>query len=188
MLTQLSTQRAAEARDLIALLGECHERIRHFVALAEQAGLRDDAPPEQIVQACLDVERYFTEALPLHVADEEESIEPRLRGRSKAVDAALDATLSQHRQHDWLLQALLEATRALRVHPTDERARDVVASTARRLAAQFEEHLGLEEGVLFPAIRQLSPEAQSSIVAELRARRRAGRRDSAPATLREGRR
>jgi hypothetical protein len=32
-------------QDLVDLLGECHQRIRRFVALARQAASRRDAPP-----------------------------------------------------------------------------------------------------------------------------------------------
>lgn len=78
MLTHLSKHRATGPEDLVDLLGECHERIRRFVAMARQAGSRQGVPADQIAQACIHVERYFTQALPLHVADEEQSIEPRL--------------------------------------------------------------------------------------------------------------
>src|SRR5690606_15926791 len=80
MLIELSTHRRDTPRDLVDLLGECHARIRRFVELAHEAAIRMDAPVEQVIQACADVERYFVEALPLHVADEEESIAPRLKG------------------------------------------------------------------------------------------------------------
>lgn len=172
MLTQLSKQRATGTEDLVDLLGECHERIRRFVALARQAGERQDATADQISQACVDVERYFTQALPLHVADEEQSIEPRLCGLSPAVDEALDVAKRQHRRHEPLLKVLLRSTRVLRDNPHDRTARDDVATTARALEAEFEEHLRLEESTIFPAIRELlSHETQTSIVDELRKRR-----------------
>jgi hemerythrin-like domain-containing protein len=181
MLTQLSTHRATGAEGLVDLLGECHQRIRRFVALARQAGSRQDVPPDQIAQACIDVERYFTQALPLHVADEEESIEPRLRGLSPTVDEALDATTRQHQQHEPKLNALLRATSVLRNSPHDETARREVATTALALETQFEEHLRLEESVVFPAIRELlSREIQTSIIDELRRRRHNSRPQPGP--------
>lgn len=179
MLTQLARHRASGLQDLVDLLGECHERIRRFVALARQAGSRHDVPADQIAQACIDVERYFTQALPLHVADEEESIDPRLRGLSPAVDQALDAVAQQHRQHEPELKALLRATSVLRSNPNDGAARGDVASTALALETQFDEHLRLEERVIFPAIREfLSHETQASIIDELRKRRH-----SSPVTI-----
>ncbi|MCP5066854.1 MAG: hemerythrin domain-containing protein [bacterium] len=173
MLTNLSPRRKAEPPGLVELLGECHERIRRFVALARQAGLRQDVPADQIAQACIDVERYFTQALPLHVADEEESIEPRLRGLSPAVDRALDAATQQHRQHEPELKALLRVTSVLRNNPNSRTAQYEVSTTALALESQFEEHLRLEEGVIFPAILEhLSAETQRTIIEELRERRR----------------
>lgn len=189
MLTQLSTHRAAGPQDLVDLLGECHQRIRRFVALARQAGSRQDVSPDQIAQACLDVERYFTQALPLHVADEEQSIEPRLRGLSLAVDKALDVASQQHRQHEPELKALLRATSVLRSNPKDGTARDEVATVTVKLETQFEEHLRLEEGAIFPAIRELlSHETQASIIGELRRRRQGGSTQPSPTptTTREG--
>src|SRR5690606_33889983 len=80
MLTSLSTRPKTAAQDLVDLLDECHQRIRRFLALAGEAAAHRGAPSSETAQACADVERYFKEALPLHVADEEESITPRLRG------------------------------------------------------------------------------------------------------------
>jgi len=173
MLTNLSTRREAEAPGLVELLGECHERIRRFVALARQAASREDAPVDQVVQACADVERYFTEALPLHVADEEESVEPRLRGLSRSVDDALDKMAHQHQQHLPKLESLLRATARVRLEPHDETARGELATAAVILETAFEEHLALEESAIFPAIRELlSSQIQDLIIDELRGRRR----------------
>jgi len=144
-----------------------------FAALARQAASRKDAPVEQVVQACADVERYFVEALPLHVADEEESIEPRLRRLSKPVDDALDAMARQHQQHVPRLEALIRATAAVRCEPRDDMARCELEATALMLETEFEAHLALEESVIFPAIREhLSAELQRTIIHELRERRR----------------
>lgn len=177
MLIQLSTRQIATgSRDLVDLLGECHQRIRHFVALAREAALRGDAPSDQIAQACVDVERYFVEALPLHVADEEESIQPRLRGLSSAVDQALDAMERQHQQHAAKLEALLRASARVRGEPNSTRARSELATAAIALERDFETHLVLEETGIFPAIREfLSQETQSAIIDELRQRRRHNR-------------
>lgn len=172
MRTLLTKRRATDAQDLVDLLGECHERIRRFVALAREAAARRDVAADQISQACQDVERYFTQALPLHVADEEQSLEPRLRRLSPTLDAALDDVTRQHHEHEPALSRLLRATRVLRDHPHDGEARHELAVAALAIEALFEEHLRLEERVVFPAIRELlSPETQRAIVDELRARR-----------------
>lgn len=158
--------------DLVDLLLECHQRIRSFISLARSAGGRVDAQPEQIAEACSQVERYFTEALPLHVADEEESILPRLRGRSPDIDRALASMHAQHSQHEPKLRVLLSAVSAVRKAPEDAGLRTSLAAAAVDLEQEFAEHLELEESSIFPAVRGLLPEAvQTQIMGELRARR-----------------
>lgn len=139
MLTQLSTRRVTGSQDLVNLLGECHQRIRRFVALARQAASRRDAPSDQIAQACAAVERYFVEALPLHVADEEESLEPRLRGLSQSVDQALATMAHQHQQHVSKIAALLMAIGKVRSQPHVEVARGELAAAAIALETELEE-------------------------------------------------
>jgi len=175
MLIELSTHRRDEPRDLVDLLAECHARIRRFLELAHEAAIRIDAPADQVSQACADVERYFIEALPLHVADEEESIAPRLKALSSEVDRALDMMTQQHEQHSPTLVELLRASATVRAQPNHQGARDHLAKVAQALKVEFEEHLTLEETVIFPAIRGLLlPEIQALIVSELRNRRQAG--------------
>lgn len=172
MLIGISTRRADDSADLVNLLEDCHRRIRHFVVLAREAALRTDAPLDQVRQACADVERYFSEALPLHVADEEESIAPRLRGLSIEVDRALEVMESQHQQHCPILADLLRTSAIVRSTPSSEISRSDLAKVASRLKLEFEEHLALEENVIFPAIRGLlSTETQTRIIGELRNRR-----------------
>lgn len=184
MLMQLSMRSATASQDLVDLLGECHQRIRRFVALAREAASRRDAPPDQVAQACAAVERYFVEALPLHVADEEESLEPRLRGLSPSVDQALATVAHQHQQHVSKIAALLAAIGKVRSQPYDEWARGELTTAAIALETELEEHLRLEESAIFPAIRELlSREIQTSIIDELRKRRQSGWSQTGPAPL-----
>lgn len=173
MLVNLSTHRSAPPEDLVDLLEACHQRIRRFIALAHRAAVHQDAPHPHVIEACIDVERYFSEALPLHVADEEESIEPRLRGLSPQVDQALDTMAHQHEDHARKLTALLRATAGVRENPGDQDARAQLAAAAEDLERDFLEHLEQEERVILPAIRHhLTPETQTQIIKELRHRRR----------------
>src|SRR5690606_18929577 len=72
--------RKSRSERLTEMLADCHARIRSFIALAIAAG-EQQAPPEEVAAACARVERYFVQAFPLHVRDEEDSVLPRLRGR-----------------------------------------------------------------------------------------------------------
>src|SRR5690606_21064266 len=115
----------------------CHERIRRFVAMAFATATREEAPASDIAEACARVRRYFTEALPLHVADEELSVLPRLRGTSAEVDAALATMQEQHARHQPLLGRLLELTEAVGQEPSDARRKEQLACVALELEQQF---------------------------------------------------
>jgi iron-sulfur cluster repair protein YtfE (RIC family) len=167
-------RQAQEPGDLVDLFLACHQRIRRFIRLAEHVAVRDDLPAAEVTDGCLRVERYFVEALPLHVEDEEASVVPRLRGQQREVDDALRAMEDEHREHQPLLASLLEASRAVREAPLDHARRAPLASIAARLTGDFERHLVLEETIIFPAVRALSAAARAEILAELRARREAG--------------
>lgn len=172
-MTLSLTKRAKVATsDLVDALAECHERIRRFVALGHEIAARTDATADLIVEACDDVERYFRVALPLHIADEEESILPRLRGRLREVDDALSRMAADHRDHKTALAALFEALTAVRNAPSDLALRATLGEAARVVDVEFREHLALEERVIFPAIRELLSGAErAAIQAEARARR-----------------
>lgn len=177
MLHTIGTKRSGGpgSGDLVDMLLECHVRIRTFAGLAVAVAERTDTPPLEVSAACLRVERYFAEALPLHVRDEEESVLPRLRGRSPTVDAALESMHDQHELHVDLVARVLAASAALRSSPRDPAARASLLGVARPLRAVLEPHLVAEEEIIFPALRSLVPAPdQAAIVRELRARRSTG--------------
>lgn len=171
MLHTLGRRRPVEG--LTTMLLECHGRIREFLALAVRAGAHQDTPASDVAVACQRVERYFEEALPLHVRDEEESLLPRLRGRSPAIDAALARMHGEHAAHGPLVDTLVARSQALRSAPGEAEARSALVLAARALEAAFEPHLREEEAVVFPAIDvHLSIEERDAVVRELRDRRR----------------
>jgi hemerythrin-like domain-containing protein len=172
VLLDISKPRGGADDDLAGLLLACHQRIRRFIGLAHAAATRADVPAAEVADACVQVARYFTEALPLHVADEEDSILPRLRGRSPELDRALDAMADQHTEHEPGISALLEALGAVARDPGGADVKAALAEVARRLEAEFAEHLSLEESVIIPAVRELPADLQATIIGELRRRRR----------------
>ena len=171
MLTQIGQPK--EPPDVVDLLMECHERIRHFIALAIRLANAENPSPDQIQDAAARVIRYFADALPLHVADEEESILPRLSGRAPDLDRALASVHREHSEHQTLLEALLRTCRDLEDAPEKlPELRHSLETTASTLQRDFLQHLDAEEKVVLPAIRQfLTLEEQTAILAELRARR-----------------
>lgn len=173
MLVTIGTR--AKPDGLVGLLLECHHRIRTFSQMAVELGRRGDLTENDVLEAAQRCERYFSEALPLHVEDEEQSVLPRLLGQKDDVDAALATMQAQHADHVPQLAALLEALGALRAQPNAGRLRERLRAVAEPLALDFEQHLAREESVIFPAVRVvLSDATQLIAMEELRARRRRG--------------
>lgn len=160
--------------DVVDLFLECHERIRTFIGLAARLAKTEGVSPDEVREAAARVARYFSDALPLHVADEEESILPRLAGRSPALDRALDRMNRQHREHEQPLRVLLEACNTLKSSPELlDRVREKLAEAAAGLETDYAAHLQEEERIILPAIRTfLTPAEKAEIESELRARRR----------------
>jgi iron-sulfur cluster repair protein YtfE (RIC family) len=162
-----------EPSDIVDLLLECHERIRSFVGIAHRLAEAGDALPEDVRDAAKRVTRYFTESLPLHVADEEESVLPRLSGKDPGVDHALEAMHQEHAEHEPHVQSLLDICRVLQASPELRSGlRAALMKTATALQVELLTHLDKEEQVILPAIRTfLAPEERKAMLHELRARR-----------------
>ena len=162
-----------EPSDIVDLLLECHERIRTFVGLAGRLANTKQPSVDEVRDAATRVARYFSEALPLHVADEEQSILPRLSGRDSELDEALNSMREQHRQHEEPLRVLLQTCEKLKSSPEAlSTLRETLAGAASTLEKEFLIHLSEEEQIILPALRRcLTPEERAAIVSELRARR-----------------
>jgi len=176
MLPTIGTKPRETSDDPVALLTECHERIRRFTRLAVRLADPAIASPDEIREAAQGVHRYFSVALPLHVADEDVSIGPRLLAGGKQPRAVREAVANMTAQHvtiDELLARALPLWAALA--GTDEaqaeKARAALEELAPRLAVLFDLHLVHEEDTLFPAIGALPAEDRAAIVREMRARR-----------------
>jgi hypothetical protein len=174
MLTRV--RRAPVAGDAVDLLLECHVRIRAFLALARRLGEAREETPGALADAALQVQRYFTQALPLHARDEEDSVAVRLRGREPALDRALEDMIREHHAHERPLAELVEACVAIAVDPGRHAGlAGVVLGAVAGLERHFQAHLAREEEVVFPALRRLlDGAADAAVVEEIRARRRPG--------------
>lgn len=174
MLTPLhpTAPRRAEA-DLVDLLLACHRRIRAFLVTAHHLADAEAVTDSEAREAAQAIARYFAEALPLHVRDEDESIVPRLRGRSAAVDTAIREMSAEHRAHEAPVAHLVTLCRRIAEAPADRPTlRAELAACVAELEGAFAEHLSREESVIFPAIHKfMDATRQAAIVTELRARR-----------------
>ena len=157
----------------VELLLACHARIRSFTELAARLASAEPAPEAEIAEAARRVHRYHAVALPLHQADEEQSIAPRLQ--RVAGPQVLEALVAMQRQHvalDAVLAGLLPRWERLAAEPglrgelSAGLARDVA-----RMQALWAEHLGAEEAIIFPALRGLDGLAE--VAREMRGRRSA---------------
>jgi len=150
---------------------DCHVRIRHFSALAARLGEADPAPEPEVAEAARAVVDYFERALPLHAADEDESLAPRL-GPAQA--SALAEMTAQHREIDRLLQQLIPLWRRVAAQPEDRSAaRPRLGDGAARLIEIFDAHLAREEAHIFPAVEALPADVQKQILDEMTGRRSA---------------
>ena len=158
--------------DAVDLLLECHARIRSFTTLAKTIGETPELGGEEVSDACKRVARYFGEAFPLHMRDEDESLLPRLRGVDRKLDAALDEMADEHGTHGLALASLLSVLKEVQDDPADATHRVRLLTAALLLEKLFAKHLAREEQVIFPAVRTLlDVKAREAMLQEIRSRR-----------------
>lgn len=148
---------------------DCHERIRRFCALAVR--LAAGGSPDDTRQAATELRRYFGIALPLHVADEEESLRPRLeRADGDKMNDALDTMAREHVEVEEALIELMPRWQEILDVATPE-ACALTKDAAAWLSEHMRGHLEREETLIFPALDRLPVAQQAAIVAEMKARR-----------------
>jgi len=155
------------------LLVGCHDRIRHFTSVVRKLAHAEGSPETEISAAAESAYRYFTISLPLHEADEEQSVRPRLLEKgSGEVRAAVEAMTHQHQAIDDLLERMLPLLTLLSNHPAKlPEAHAELCGLSKALDEVFAGHLELEEKVLFPAI---PAESQNEMLREMKQRRKQG--------------
>lgn len=179
MLNQISPLRSSRAtpEDAVDLLIGCHQRIRHFTATAVKLAHAQGATSDEITTVADAVHRYYSVSLPLHEADEDESLRPRLSAvADENVRHALLAMSDQHQAIDELLERLLPLVLLVRNNPdTLGEAGGEMCSITKALEEIFRAHLQMEEDVIFPAIRNIMPEAaRADLLREMQERRKQG--------------
>jgi hypothetical protein len=156
-------------------LADCHERIRHFTTVALRLARSPNASPRLIVDTVSALRRYFGSALPLHERDEEDCVTPRLLDvrPGKAIEHALGRMAGDHRAIDETVSILDALWVRIAARPTDlTELGEELHTRALTLSSLFEGHLQLEEETIFPAIRELIPEATRKVMLrEIRERR-----------------
>ena len=118
--------------------------------------------------------RYFTVALPLHEADENDSVYPRLRQAltEGPLAEANEAMVEQHRGINAALSQLIPLWRTVKSDPVQQSKLNPLLATTTHLQSLWDVHLKLEEEQVIPAMREYLAEGTlREIRAEMRNRR-----------------
>lgn len=159
------------ASEALALLIACHERIRRFADAAVLIVTMPGVSSAEVSEAARAIHRYFSIALPLHIQDEDVSLQRRLEPHAnRSMREALTRITHEHITIDGALQQLLPLWSLVINEPYRARELDL-RKPSEALRASFESHLQLEEQHIFPAILQLKEDSAVRIVSEMRARR-----------------
>lgn len=179
MLNQITTPRPPNQppEDAFDLLTACHVRIRHFTSAAVKLAHAQAAAPEELQMSAAGVYRYLSVSLPLHEADEEDTLRPRLEAvADDRVHHALVAMHDQHQAIDELVERLLPLLLLVERNPAViHEAGGEMCSITKALQEMFDAHLKLEEDAIFPAIRDSLPESERlAMLKEMQQRRQQG--------------
>lgn len=179
MLNQISplASQPKTSQDAVDLLLGCHQRIRHFTGVAVKLAHAQGAVPGEVAQAAAGVHRYYSVSLPLHEADEDQTLHPRLSAvADDRVSHALVAMGDQHQAIDELIERLLPLLVMVKNNPdTLPIVGGEMCSITKALDEMFRAHLQMEEEVIFPAIREVLPETiRAQMLHEMQQRRKQG--------------
>jgi hemerythrin-like domain-containing protein len=163
----------------LALMSDCHCRIKRFLAMIATVAERTIPEPlgDQERRALAAALQYFREAAPKHTQDEEDSLFPRMRALDcEEARKALRLVQDLERQHvdaaAWHheLDVLGERWLSNLVLTDDDasRLRDLVAMLHRL----YEEHIAVEDDVVFPVAGRLLAPAQLEEIGREMAQRR----------------
>jgi hemerythrin-like domain-containing protein len=170
--------------DPLGVMRDCHRRSERFLAVlaavtADAQGARLGTVQHEAVGTAL---RYFRQAAPLHTADEELSLFPRLRAAG-ALAGVLGATTARlgglHVEHAYevaqhaTVQSLMHTW--LTFGGLGARATADLCRALDALATLYRRHVAYEDNELYPLARTvLTPSAIATIGAEMAARRGLG--------------
>lgn len=160
-----------DQRDVVEELLAAHAEMRQVVTRAEclAAGSATSGARET-AQGISDFVEWM---IPMHCADEDLSLSPRLAGKHRSVDDALAQMKRQHLALEAPLARLRLLCRMLardisRLHAL----RFELGAAAIDLSGRLDEHHALEESAIFPALKRLLyVDELESIQSEMHARR-----------------
>lgn len=167
--------------DPTGLLSDCHRRIEMFLGSLGAIAKVIDSPLTDETRRALDFAlRYFREAAPKHNADEEESLFPRLRQlRHPDVQSALARLDELENDHRWAapLHAEVEilGQRYLSKGSLSAGEAEEFREAVAKLTSMYQQHISVEDDVVFPLAAQLLSKAERAAIAdEMASRRKVG--------------
>lgn len=168
----LPTAADLQAEDPIALLLACHARIRKVTAGVRALAELPDPRDPRAAPTAREAARYLRVGLPLHAADEDLSLAPRLRvrGLSAREAAALDR---MEDEHEHIEDGVPVVVAALERFVADPDTQPALVGAAAWLEDVLLAHIEAEEDAVFPACVRLEPRDLAGILVELRERRHA---------------
>ena len=156
--------------DAFSILHDCHEHILERLGRLETLGLeltQASVIEERHMAVLGDVLSFLDTAVPIHSADEEQTLFPRLREAigPTAGHTPMDCMEQEHVQHQALLAALKRAV--VRRDPA------ATARAALSIVSEYRGHIGKEEEVLFPWARRTltDPVLVAGMTQQMRQRR-----------------
>ncbi|HEY3267009.1 MAG TPA: hemerythrin domain-containing protein [Armatimonadota bacterium] len=167
MQINMSVQPGHDWTQPLGLLSDCHRRVEKFLGIIAQAaaGLNGGALDAGSREALAKALTYFRQAAPMHTADEEESLFPRLRAadtdEARAALAQVDGLEDDHRTADWQ-HAEVDALGNCWLAEGTLREDDARRLTELSLGLQehYRGHIALEDTVIFPLAGRAIPERE----------------------------
>ena len=162
--------------DPIGLMVACHRRIERFLAVLVDLAMRvhGSTLTETEIDALETALRYFHDAAPHHTADEERGLFPNLkRTGDRAVACYLTGLERDHRRAERLHSTADRLGLLWLTHGTLDES-DVIhlQGALADLSALYREHIGIEEGYVFPSARSaLSRDVLEKIGRDMASRR-----------------
>lgn len=182
MFVKLTTKPGRDtgpATDPVAMLLACHVRIRDHLALAKRLVDAVEPSPDEVTEAAAALLRYFGQALPLHILDEDVTLREALMMGQPLADEAVRAITTMTAEHSVIEPMIDEAMKQWR--PLTEQPhllpqlRQELTRDTLRLSTLLEAHLSAEEKQIFPLIHKLLTEDERTELARrMRERRQAG--------------
>lgn len=155
--------------DPVAALTACHDRIRQYTSGLERLCALPSLRDPQVPPAAAQAHRYFSEGLPLHAADEDRSLGPRLMKVAPEAAPLVGRLAAEHVQIDAALEVLLPLLLKLSEGGTVEE--EALRHASRQLSSVLIPHILLEEAELFPLCARLTVADREAFREELVARR-----------------